>query len=128
MFLLAIFLGIACLVARGEHDETLINKICNGEENGFGNYQDNKEAALLDLVQKTPGFGGYDYNHVEGQNDAVCYVHASCNPSIPREDCRFCLVSITNEIDMECRMNIGARIEYKDCRVRFEKYNFFGTT
>nr|XP_027187266.1 cysteine-rich receptor-like protein kinase 25 [Cicer arietinum] len=55
------------------------------------------------------------------------YTLAQCTPDLSSNDCRSCLNKVIRELPC-CDGNLGGRIIYPSCNVRYELYPFYRTT
>ncbi|KAL3725580.1 hypothetical protein ACJRO7_030586 [Eucalyptus globulus] len=67
---------------------------------------------------------GYNKYCQSTGDDNKCYGHAVCNGAISHPDCTTCLSEAWKYIFDDCTYSIGAQVQLKDCRFRYEHYPF----
>lgn len=81
-------------------------------------------SVMKDSVIQTPT-NGYDYyNFFSGPNGVVAYGHGACYGGLSPLDCFVCLNTCMHRLSRECGYSIGAQVQLKDCRMRYENDPF----
>lgn len=107
-----------------DYDGNVVSRTCNGQHfREFSSYDAAVGGLMHDLVLNTPsnGFNRYTVDEVDG---ARAYGHAACNGEITKDDCGQCLDGAVTYIRSYCGLSIGAQLQVRDCRVRYENYYF----
>ncbi|KAI4304506.1 hypothetical protein MLD38_040003 [Melastoma candidum] len=103
-----------------------MKKECNAQQNSWAAYQENKVMELLKVIDETSDEIGYNNYHAEVLGSTgTCYIHVTCSRNIKREDCSSCLENAMDKINRECRLSIGAWVDYVNCRFEFKNYKFY---
>ncbi|KAI4339377.1 hypothetical protein MLD38_024328 [Melastoma candidum] len=119
------FLSVCCSVDGGP-DTNLIYKRCNKEEDVDETYFKFCLKPVIDNLSAQTADHGYNCYANSHIGNVPCYGHTVCNGGISHDDCLSCLNKAIDDIDSEgCEWDIGVQIQLVDCRVRFEKYEFY---
>ncbi|KAI4369271.1 hypothetical protein MLD38_017731 [Melastoma candidum] len=125
-FLCVLFVVVEAL------DVHLIRTLCNEEVFKSEGYSHQRVVELIhDILVHTPNAtaGNNYYVHKTcDKEERLCgdfqdiYGHGKCNATVSEDDCRTCLGVAYEQMFLECPNRIGAQIQLKDCRLRYEKY------
>ncbi|KAI4339558.1 hypothetical protein MLD38_024487 [Melastoma candidum] len=121
-FLQVISALIAYAVVANAVDTSLVKRICNGDtsfafDSPYG-YPDSFASIFPENVFTTPNFSFYYTNH-------FFYGRGSCSISLTPDGCHACMQSAFDQLFGKCsRHGAGAQIELKDCKLRYEEYDF----
>ncbi|XP_048135621.1 antifungal protein ginkbilobin-like protein [Rhodamnia argentea] len=108
----------SCNVLKGDPDETVVSKICNGDTGTTWSYNDLVNDLLQDLVDHTPGSGFNYYKEKDEFLTNSCYGHGACNGLLTPPDCHKCLGDAKELIQKDCHFSVGAQVQLQDCRIR----------
>lgn len=119
------FCFIVSKCERDSYDTTVLYRICNDALHcptlsPFGRAVDH---AVNDLVFNTENHG-FDYYSSSVIDEVGAYGHAECNGELSKMACELCLTAAYFKLDDYCKTTIGAQIQLKDCRLRYENYPF----
>ncbi|KAL3727883.1 hypothetical protein ACJRO7_032601 [Eucalyptus globulus] len=118
--LLVIGLFSTCNFVKCTPDTTEVYHICNGEKCwSFDEFVVDR-ARVLDYLSDGTATNNYNY-YAESSS---CYGHGVCNGALTQSDCSDCILAAENALIDTCDYSIGAQIQLKDCRVRYEAYPF----
>lgn len=110
---------------RDSYDTTILYRICNGARHfkTLSPYGDAVYDVIDDLLRHTET---NDFNYYSSsQRDGVsAYGHAACNGEISQLACGLCLSDVHCKLLDYCGNSIGAQIQVRDCRLRYENYPF----
>ena len=114
----------SCNVIKGDPNETLVYKICNGDTATSWAYNDEVNDLLQDIVDSTSDFG-FNYYSKEAQLLVkTSFGHGVCNGLLSPPDCKTCLGDAKQLILKYCPLSVGAQLQLQDCRIRYEDYEF----
>lgn len=85
----------------------------------FDAYETNYVTVMDDVCAYTPMNG---FNYYTSCFD--CHGHGVCNGVLTQSDCNECLKEARDHLFNECRLRVGAQVQLKDCRIRYENYEF----
>lgn len=108
----------------GPYDTTLVSITCNGEHfQAFSPYDAAVGDVTQDIMEDTPvrGFNHYTWSKDDG---ATAYEHGACNGIITEAACGRCLGQAFEDLRGRCGLSIGAQVQLRDCRMRYENYFF----
>lgn len=116
------FLAAAQLAAVAQgFDGTQEFAACNVNKLSPGTPQWCNFGKLLSELINNTAYNGYEYK-TNISSDA--YGEGNCNQSIPLGDCGSCLNYLADNIWGICSSAVGARVQLKDCYIRYETYSF----
>lgn len=95
--------------------------ICNNEQIPNTVYETAISQVLGKVVEETPY---KDFNYYTESAWSIVYGHAACNRKLKIVGCSSCLDSAGSQLLDLCPNSIGAQIQLRDCRVRYEVYAF----
>lgn len=89
--------------------------------------------AIDDILVHTPDTTiGHNY-HLHRtcyREDDVCggfkdiHGHGKCKATLSNDECKSCMGEAYEQLFEECTHSMGAQIQLKDCRLRYETYEF----
>ncbi|XP_030472869.1 antifungal protein ginkbilobin-like protein [Syzygium oleosum] len=85
----------------------------------LGEYELDRGYAMEDLCSDT-SLNGYNYYIKSG----AYYGHGVCNGALTQPDCNDCLSKAVHYLYDICDVSLGAQIQLKDCRIRYEDHPF----
>lgn len=95
---------------------------CNNEQITNPYYRSGVYYVVLKVAEETPK-RGFNY-YVESPGLGTAYGHGVCNGALPVVHCGVCLGAASSALRDYCPDRIGAQMQFKDCRVRYEAYQF----
>ncbi|KAI4369272.1 hypothetical protein MLD38_017732 [Melastoma candidum] len=119
------FFYVSCSVEALDTSRVLL--LCNTEEIPSMWWQLRLGAVIIEVLAHTPnGTASNNYYTHWGpfQNISDIYSHGECTPTLSDDDCKSCMNEAYHQLFYGCERKIAAQIQLKDCRLRYELYEF----
>lgn len=113
------------LPTRAAADASFVSSTCNAQAIPQGSaFWSHLGYLFTRLVENTPYTDGYSFKTRTGGGNDTAFGEASCNASCSPSRCDECLRQLSSDIWRICNSALGARVEYSDCWIRYECYDF----
>ncbi|KAI4370320.1 hypothetical protein MLD38_018683 [Melastoma candidum] len=118
-------LHMGCDVVSGS-DTDFLSRICNGNIfPGYWHEKDYPETLVQKIVDNTPDADGHEYYTHDKYYSVDFCGHGVCTAGMSREDCSTCLKAARDNLWGKCnKATVGAQVQLRGCRIRYEEYHF----
>ncbi|KAI4370318.1 hypothetical protein MLD38_018681 [Melastoma candidum] len=128
-FHIALIVSVCFLMARDVAsglNTDFLYRICNGNRFPPDWHEKDFPAQFVwKIVRNTPYADGYEYYTDKVYYAIHFYGHGVCTQGLPQNECSQCLYVATDNLWKNCDTSvIGAQIQLRDCRIRYEEYHF----
>lgn len=124
IILLSLFFA-SCTFIDGDVDTSIVDQICNGGRFAMLDFftLQAMKTVVETVVEETSKAEMLDY--YTGNTVAGVYAHGVCTRTLSSDECAYCMKSAYQQLLVNCStQHIGAQINLRDCRLRYEIYLF----
>ncbi|KAI4342163.1 hypothetical protein MLD38_026817 [Melastoma candidum] len=117
----------AIMIVVGGPDVTTIHLLCNPHGRSVPFLDRFPSIVIHDLIEGTPDAPEHKLYMKEESSYyyGTLYGRAKCSAALNRDECLLCLEDAAGNIEATCGLfRRGARIELRDCYMRYEEYPF----
>ncbi|KAI4324580.1 hypothetical protein MLD38_030055 [Melastoma candidum] len=81
---------------------------------------------MLDDLRENTTSHGYNYEVDKTMGKYHYWGNGACNGRLENVDCDQCIIACSNLLRNSCTLSPGAHVKLRDCRLRYEPYEFHG--